>query len=167
MIEIRLLSTIASFIVKQHEKRIERIRRQYLSSFGLDGNNITPAVQIINIHNVSVGEGSYMNGGHLHAGKVSRIIIGKWCAIGYNVSIKSKTHNKEKPTGPLSEIGEELEKDIIIGDHAWIGDNVFIREGITIGNHVTIGANSVVTKDVPDNCVFAGVPAKLIKKNKL
>lgn len=51
----------------------------------------------------------------------------------------------------------------------WIGDNVYIGTGavilgpIHIGNNVTIGANSTVTKDVPDNCVVAGSPAKIIK----
>jgi maltose O-acetyltransferase len=45
----------------------------------------------------------------------------------------------------------------------WIGSNVFIKEGITIGNNVIIGANSVVTKNVPDNEIVGGIPAKHIK----
>jgi len=53
-----------------------------------------------------------------------------------------------------------------------IGDNVVITAGakivggITIGNNVVIGANSVVTKDVPDNCTIAGIPAKVINCEK-
>ena len=52
-----------------------------------------------------------------------------------------------------------------------IGDNVHISAGarilgpIRIGNNVIIGANAVVVKDVPDNCIVAGVPAKIIKDN--
>lgn len=52
-----------------------------------------------------------------------------------------------------------------------IGDNVYIATGVTIlgpvkiGNNVTIAANSVVIKDIPDNCVVSGVPAKIIRKD--
>lgn len=45
-----------------------------------------------------------------------------------------------------------------------IGDNVHISAG-ACGNNVIIGANSVVVKDVPDNCIVAGIPAKIIKEN--
>ncbi|MFK7797629.1 MAG: DapH/DapD/GlmU-related protein [Aureispira sp.] len=52
---------------------------------------------------------------------------------------------------------------MVIGDHCWIGANVYTREGITIGNHVIICANSVVTKDILDGAILGGVPAKTIK----
>lgn len=72
--------------------------------------------------------------------------IGKNCVISQNVTIGSR--------GPLPEIG----------------DNVFISPGAKciggkIGNNVIVGANAVVTKDIPDNCVVAGVPAKIIRSN--
>lgn len=57
------------------------------------------------------------------------------------------------------------------GDPPVIGDNVMITCGakvlgpIHVGNHVTIGANAVVIRDVPDNCVVGGVPAKILKSN--
>lgn len=50
-----------------------------------------------------------------------------------------------------------------IGDNVMIGANVIVVGGIHIGNNVTIGAGSVVVKDVPDNCVVAGNPAKIIR----
>ena len=50
-----------------------------------------------------------------------------------------------------------------IGNDVWIGGNVTIMPGITIGNNVVIAAGAVVTKDVPDNSLVGGVPAKLIK----
>lgn len=50
-----------------------------------------------------------------------------------------------------------------IGNDVWIGGNVTILPGITIGNNVVVAAGAVVTKDVPDNCVVGGVPAKKIK----
>lgn len=57
------------------------------------------------------------------------------------------------------------------GDPPVIGDNVTITCGakvlgpIHVGNHVTVGANAVVIRDVPDNCVVGGVPAKILKAN--
>ncbi|AKP67457.1 transferase [Companilactobacillus ginsenosidimutans] len=52
---------------------------------------------------------------------------------------------------------------ISIGDDVWIGGNVTIIAGVHIGNNVIVGAGAVVTKDVPDNTVVGGVPAKKIK----
>lgn len=51
----------------------------------------------------------------------------------------------------------------IIGDNVYISPGVKIVKPVHIGNNVTIGANAVVNKDFPDNCVIAGVPAKIIK----
>lgn len=51
-----------------------------------------------------------------------------------------------------------------IGDNVTFGANAIVVGGIRIGNNVIIGAGSVVTKDVPDNCVVAGVPAKIIRQ---
>lgn len=50
-----------------------------------------------------------------------------------------------------------------IGDNCYIGAGVIIMTPVRIGNNVTIGAGSVVTKDIPDNCVVAGNPATVIK----
>ena len=50
-----------------------------------------------------------------------------------------------------------------IGDHVGLGPGVKIIGNITIGNNVFIAANAVVVKDVPDNCIVGGVPAKIIK----
>lgn len=57
-------------------------------------------------------------------------------------------------------------KAIRIKSGTWIGNKVTIMQGVTIGKNCVIGANSVVTKDVPDSCVAAGVPAKIIKTAK-
>ena len=65
------------------------------------------------------------------------------------------------PKGRREHLG--IGKPVTIGNDVWIGGNVTILPGVTIGNNVVIAAGAVVTKDVPDNCVIGGVPAKKIK----
>jgi maltose O-acetyltransferase len=53
---------------------------------------------------------------------------------------------------------------IVIEDNVWIGAGVHIMGGVTIGRNSVIGAGSVVTKDVPENVIAAGVPCKVIRE---
>ena len=57
----------------------------------------------------------------------------------------------------------EITKPITIGDNVYIGNNVIILPGVTIGSNVIVGAGAIVSKDIPDNSVAVGVPAKIIK----
>ena len=57
-----------------------------------------------------------------------------------------------------------IAKPVTIGNDVWIGGNVTILPGVKIGNNVVVAAGAVVTKDVPDNCVVGGVPARFIKE---
>lgn len=52
----------------------------------------------------------------------------------------------------------------MIGKNVWIGSNATILPGVTIGNNSVVAAGAVVTKDVPENTVVAGVPATVLKK---
>lgn len=60
----------------------------------------------------------------------------------------------------------EITKPIIVGSNVYIGEDSMILPGVHIGNNVVIGARSVVTKDIPDNSVAAGVPCRVIKSNE-
>ena len=57
----------------------------------------------------------------------------------------------------------EITKPITIGNDVYIGTDTFILMGVHIGNNVVVGARSLVTKDIPDNMVAAGHPARVIK----
>jgi acetyltransferase-like isoleucine patch superfamily enzyme len=54
-------------------------------------------------------------------------------------------------------------RDVNVGHNVWVGYAACILRGVTVGDNCVIGTNAVVTKDVPDNAVVGGVPAKLIR----
>lgn len=58
----------------------------------------------------------------------------------------------------------EICKGIKIGKNVWVGGNCIITDGVTISDNAIIGAGSVVTKNIPANCLAVGVPAKVIKE---
>ena len=62
--------------------------------------------------------------------------------------------------------GLEYAYPIKVGNNVWFGGNVTVLSGVKIGDNAVIGAGSVVTKDIPKNCVAAGNPCKVIKKIK-
>lgn len=57
----------------------------------------------------------------------------------------------------------EITKPIVVGDNVYFGNNVIILPGVTIGSNVVVGAGAVVSRDIPDNSLAVGVPAKVIK----
>lgn len=65
------------------------------------------------------------------------------------------------PMGRRQHLG--IAKPVRIGNDVWIGGNVTILPGVTIGNNVVVAAGAVVTKDIPDNTLVVGVPAKKIR----
>ena len=83
--------------------------------------------------------------------------------ISYNVHIRTVDHvHDPNDSRPIIEQGG-IEKDIIIGNNVWIGYGAQILPGIKIGNNVIVGAGDIVTKDIEDNSVVVGVPARKVK----
>ena len=112
-----------------------------------------------NKNNIEIGKKTYLQRNCQIVGNVK---IGKYCSIASNTNIWANTHSEKR--GSKQSVTKEGE--ISIGDFCWIGSNVFIRENVKIGNKCIIGANSVVTKNFPDNSMIAGVPAKKIGEAK-
>ncbi|KAG6610780.1 Maltose O-acetyltransferase [Phytophthora cinnamomi] len=111
-------------------------------------------------YNIRLGDDVYLNVGCVLL-DVCPITIGDRVLLAPNVQLYTASH----PLCPKKRAAKlEIGKPITIEDDAWIGGNVVIVPGVRIGHGAVIGAGSVVTKDVPPMCVYAGNPAKFIKK---
>ena len=99
----------------------------------------------------------------IHCTVIGPVCIGNNVNLAQGITVTALNHNFEDPTRKIDEQGIST-KPVMIGDDVWIGANAVILPGVTIGHHVVVAAGAVVTKDVPDNSVVAGVPAKLIKQ---
>ena len=85
--------------------------------------------------------------------------IGKGTTVGFDaVILDSDIHH-------LVREDFEMDKPVLIGSHVWIGARAMILKGVTIGSGSVVAAGAVVTKNVPENTLVAGVPAKVIKKD--
>lgn len=92
---------------------------------------------------------------------VAKVKIGDNCQMAPNVAIYTAGHPIHPATrNSLYEYG----KPVTIGDNVWIGGNTVLCPGVHVGSNVVIGAGSVVTKDLPDWCIAAGNPCRVIRK---
>lgn len=86
-----------------------------------------------------------------------KITIGNGVVISENVTVRdSDDHEIVGSAKPVT-------MPVAIGNHVWIGMNVTVLKGVKIGDGSIIAAGAVVNKDVPENCMVAGVPARVIK----
>lgn len=105
---------------------------------------------------------------YVHIGAVDEVIIGNNVLIASKVYISDHNHgfyNGEIQSSP-EEVPEKRpiqSQRVHIYDNVWIGENVSVLPGTTIGRGSIIGANSVVSKDIPANCIAVGIPARVIK----
>lgn len=93
-----------------------------------------------------------------------KVTLGKYSMIANNVSIVGGDHNFDKPMTPIIFSGRGRLKQTIIGDDVWIGAHSIIKAGVKIGDGAIVAMGSVVTKDLNSYTIYAGVPAKKIKK---
>lgn len=108
-------------------------------------------------------------GEHSTISSCNRIIFGKDVLTGPHIFVADHNHEYIDPSIPVSEQGVRCKPsdEVVIGEGSWLGTNVVVVGNVHIGKHCVIGANSVVTKDIPDYSVAAGIPAKVIKRYDL
>lgn len=113
---------------------------------------------------ISVGDRCLFGKGSGIVGHL-RITIGDDVWTGHHVYITDQNHGYDDLDLPISR-QVMPERAVSIGDGSWLGHGTVVLPGATIGRHVVIGANSVVTGDIPDFSVAAGVPARVIKSQR-
>lgn len=109
-------------------------------------------------YNISCGERVYFNVNCVVL-DVAQVTIGNDVMFAPGVQIYTAAHPIDKDQRKTLEFG----KAVTIGNDVWIGGGSIILPGVTIGNNCVIGAGSVITKNVPDNSMAVGNPARVIK----
>jgi maltose O-acetyltransferase len=110
-------------------------------------------------YNIESGENVYFNVNCVVLDTM-KIKIGDNVFFGPGAHIYTASH----PLNAIERRTIECSKPVTIGDDCWIGGNTVICPGVTIGNRCVIGAGAVVTKDIPDDSLAVGNPAKVIRK---
>lgn len=154
---------------KKHLKKVNTLDRWEYDKITLAMKDVIPNSQEIFVFPPFYCE----YGTHITTGKnffanyncvlvdVAKITFGDNCMLGPNVSIYTAGHPIHPDT---RNSGYEYGIEVIVGNNVWIGGSTTIVPGVHIGNNVVIGAGSVVTKDIPDNVVAAGNPARVIRE---
>jgi acetyltransferase-like isoleucine patch superfamily enzyme len=98
--------------------------------------------------------------GYFSVSAAESVTIGHSVLIGSNVAVRDHDHGiapgEHRARQPL------VVAPVEVGDFAWLGQNVVVLKGVTIGRNAVVGANAVVTREVPEGAVVAGVPARQI-----
>ncbi|MCR5636984.1 MAG: acyltransferase [Clostridiales bacterium] len=113
---------------------------------------------------ISVGKDATLVMGSGYISMNCEIRCKEFIQIGERVAIAPDVVIRDNDAHQI--VGSAVSEPIKIGNHVWIGARAMILKGVTIGDNAVIAAGSVVTHDVPPNCLVAGVPA-IIKKEKI
>ncbi|MCL4517214.1 MAG: sugar O-acetyltransferase [Firmicutes bacterium] len=130
--------------------------------FGPTGGNayVEPPFRCDYGYNIHVGKNFYANFDCVFL-DVCEVRIGDNCFMGPGVHIYTATH----PVNAVERIaGPEFGKPVTIGNNVWIGGKAIINPGVKIGDNAVIASGAVVTRDVSDNVVVGGNPARVIKE---
>lgn len=152
-----LLEKLKSTSIAEKGKQDEILREL----FGSAGKNlmIKPGFLCDMGVNIHVGD-NFLTNYNVTILDMATVTIGDNCWFGPNVGLYAVAHPMEAQ-GRIDMLG--IAKPITVGNNVWIGGNSVVLMGVRVGNNAVIGAGSVVTKDVPDNALVAGNPARIIR----
>lgn len=108
--------------------------------------------------NITVGKNVFINA-CCHFQDHGGVSLGDGCQIGHNVVFATLNHGLA-----LEDRQTTYPAPITLGKNVWVGSNSTILQGVTIGDNAVVAAGAVVTKDVPENTIVEGVPARIIRK---
>lgn len=153
----KLVRAINNTTEDELEYRTELLKELFGSAG--EGVFIEPSFKCDYGYNIHVGKNFFANFDCIIL-DVCKVTIGDNCMMAPNVCVYTATHPLDAKTR-IS--GLEYGKPVTIGDNVWFGGNSVVLPGVTIGNNVVVAAGSVITKDVPNDVVVGGNPAKIIK----
>lgn len=111
---------------------------------------------------IVIGNNTKINNGFVAIAEKSSITIGENCLIGTQVEIyDSDFHALSVESRKNGDPHEAI--PVQIGNNVFIGSNVRILKGVTIGDGCVIANASLVTKDIPSNCIASGIPATVVR----
>ena len=187
----RLGPTILHLHARIRSRLYTQILRSGFSAFG-KGSTIVPPLRFGGLDRIRVGSDVYLGTGSWIAARTTpsnesistlielgdHVTISGFCAItavsgvviedsvliARNLYVSDHSHRFTEVGVPVRDQGLNNIANVRICRGVWIGENVVVCPGVTIGKGAVIGANSVVRKDVPDYCVAAGAPARVIRR---
>ncbi len=122
-----------------------------------DGFRLFPPLYSDYGKNIKLGTNVFINSGCCFQDQ-GGIEIGDGCLIGHQVVIATLNHDFDP-----AKRAEMTPKKVVLGKNVWVGSHATILPGVTVGDGSIIAAGAVVTKDVPERCIAAGVPARVIR----
>lgn len=111
---------------------------------------------------IVIGDGCTF-AGHCVVTAVSEVRFGDAVLLARNVYVSDHSHAYREVGRPVLAQGVDCVAPVRIGDGAWLCQNTVVCPGVTIGAGAVVAANSVVKDDVPDYCVAAGAPARVVR----
>lgn len=157
---VRVLWALAQPLFRFSPRPLWGWRRVMLRIFGAKvGRNahIYPTVRIIIPWNLDLGDDCAV-GDRAILYALGPITIGKRATVSQGAHLCAGTHDLRDPARPL------LKPPISIGDDAWICADAFVGPGVTVGRGAVAGGRAVVVRDVDEECIVAGNPARLIRR---
>ena len=110
---------------------------------------------------VSIGAKTVM-GQECTISAFQHVSIGRECIVADRVMLIDFDHGVVEVERPIREQGI-YKRDVRVGHNVWIGYGVAILRGTTVGDNSVLGTSTIVTRDVPDNAVAAGVPVRVLR----
>ncbi|MCR4959325.1 MAG: acyltransferase [Prevotella sp.] len=129
--------------------------------FSLGRESVVESFSCINNAVGDVLVGDYTRIG-LHNTIIGPVTIGSHVNLAQGITVTALNHNFSDATLRIDQQGVSTQP-VTIGDDVWVGANAVILPGVNVGSHSVVAAGAVVTKDVPEHTLVAGVPAKVIK----
>ena len=155
-----ILRKIKNFLIEfKKEYQLYRYSKKNSCNLGKNLNFLGP------LNNLKIGQNTTVNNFANFRFKNAKITIGENCLIARNVTILTKAY--ELDNKKLISTENMFSKDVNIGNNVLLGSNIVIMPGVSIGNNSVVGAGSVVTQNIGDLEIWAGVPAKFIRKRDI